>query len=109
MFIIDKNHKIKLTKGDTATMFVEVFDLDKEPYEIQPTDVITLTIRKGATKPVALSKVADSDHYITINSDDTANMDAGLYVYQVELRSEGDYVYTIIPTSFFELTEDLIF
>ena len=35
MFVIERNNKIKLTIGDTATMLVQIFDLDNKEYEIQ--------------------------------------------------------------------------
>ena len=36
MFIIDqKNRKIKLTRGDTATMLVQIFDIEGKEYEIK--------------------------------------------------------------------------
>lgn len=63
MFVIERNNKIKLTIGDTATMLVQIFDLDNKEYEIQEDDEITLTVKKTATsKDIALTKTADKDH-----------------------------------------------
>lgn len=108
MFVIEKNNKIKLTIGDTATMLVQIFDLDNKEYEIQEDDEITLTVKKTATsKDIALTKTADKDHYIIINSSDTSELETGLYVYDVQLKTKEGFTYTIIPTSFFQLTSEV--
>lgn len=108
MFVIDKNNKIKLTVGDTATMLIQIFDLDNKEYEIQEDDVITFTLKKTATsKDIALTKTATEDNYIIINSSDTSGLTTGLYVYDVQLKTKEGFVYTIIPTSFFQLTSEV--
>ena len=53
MFKIEpKTNNVVLTKGDTATMFVQIFDLDNKEYEILPTDTITL-LKKYLTTGIA--------------------------------------------------------
>lgn len=103
MFVIEKNNKILLTKGDTATMLVEIYDLNNEKYEIQSTDVITMTVKKNGAATASLTKTATTDHFIIINPSDTTNLTPGLYVYDVQITTDNDAVYTIVPTSFFEL------
>lgn len=107
MFVIDKNNKIKLTVGDTATMLIQIFDLENKEYKIQETDDITLTLKKTADGEIVLEKKATDDNYIIINSSDTSNLKAGLYVYDVQLKTKEGFVYTIIPTSFFQLTSEV--
>jgi len=107
MFCIDKNGKISLTKGDTATMYVEAFDLNGIPYEIKSTDVVTMTVKKNASSVASLTKTTDSEHYITIFSEDTANLEPGIYVYDVQIKTEDGYVYTIIPLSYFQLAGEV--
>lgn len=107
MFVIEKQNKIKLTKGDTATMLVQVFDMDNKEYEIKDSDVITLTVKKTAGGETLLTKTADSEHYIIIQSQDTIELNAGLYIYDLQLKTEQGFVYTIIPTSFFQLTSEV--
>lgn len=108
MFVIDKYNKIKLTKGDTASMYIEVYDLDNKPYVIKSTDIVTLTVRKNASSATAaLSKTMSADHYIVINAADTSSLTTGLYIYDVQLTTAEGYVYTIIPTNYFELSTEV--
>lgn len=108
MFFIDKNQNIKLTKGDTAMMKISVCDLAGKPYEIKDNDVITMTIKTSqSAQSAALSKVADQDHFIELSHSDTSSLAYGLYVYDVQLVTEDEKYYTIIPTRFFELTNEV--
>lgn len=106
MFVIDKSKKIILTKGDTATIYVEVKDLDGNSYEWVDGDIVTLTVKKTPSSDVSLHKVATDDHYIIIDHDDTSNLKPGLYVYDVQLQS-GNNIYTIVPMSYFELRNEV--
>jgi len=106
MFIIDKRHNIKLTKGDTASMFVRVKTLDGGDYAIKSTDTITLTVKNVSGQSI-LTKTADAEHYIVISHSDTSALNVGTYYYDVQLTTtEGNY-YTIIPQSYFELTVEV--
>lgn len=107
MFVIDKHNKILLTKGDTASIYVEVYDLDNKKYEIQSTDEIKLTVKKNGSPAAAITKTANAEHYIVILPNDTSSLTPGLYVYDVQLKTVDGYTYTIIPTSFFELGQEV--
>lgn len=109
MFVIEqKNKKIILTRGDTASMLIQIVDLDGKKYEIEENDVITMTLRKTPNSQVAMQKVADENHYIVIAPEDTSSLNTGLYVYDVQLRS-GDNIYTIVPMSYFELRSEVTY
>ena len=87
MFIIDqKNRKIKLTRGDTATMLVQIFDIEGKEYEIKDSDVITFTLRKNSASEVSLTKVAIPSHHILFEPNDTSelNMIYNLQLLRVE-------------------------
>lgn len=108
MFKIDKRNRVTLTKGDTATMLVQVFDLDNKEYEILSTDTVTFTLRQNnSAKTMALQKEATHDHYIIIDSEDTKELPLGLYMYDVQLVTKEGFVYTIIPPSYFSLTSEV--
>ena len=66
MFLIEKNNRIRLTKGDTATMLVEAYDLDKKKYTFAPDDKIVLTVRKTVNAPISFQK--EANELITLSS-----------------------------------------
>ena len=48
MLYVDKNNTIRLTRGDTARFIVTVKnETTQEPYNILPTDTLTMTIKKS--------------------------------------------------------------
>lgn len=109
MFVIEqKNKKIILTRGDTASMLIQVVDAEGKEYNIEAEDVITFTMRKTPNSEIAVQKVADENHYILIAPEDTSSLNTGLYVYDVQLRS-GDNIYTIVPMSYFELRSEVTY
>lgn len=107
MFVIQKDKKIILTRGDTASILVSVKTLDDKDYDIG-SGTVTFTVRKSPNAQVAVQKVADENHYITIAPEDTSSLDTGLYVYDIQLK-EGDNIYTIVPMSFFELRSEVTY
>lgn len=107
MFVIDKHKKIILTKGDTASINVNVSYLDGTPYEIKSDDVITMMVGKTSTSEACITKLANSDHKIIFDHLDTNNLTPGLYVYDVQLQTENGNIYTIIPESFFEIRSEV--
>jgi len=109
MFTIDKYNQIGLTKADTATMLVSVFDLDEKQYEIKPTDTVTFTIRRDAESEIVLQLTADDRHFITILPEHTAHLEPDMYEYDVQLTTEDGYNYTIVPRNFFVLHEEITY
>ena len=109
MFVIQKDKKIILTKGDTASIFIQIVDLEGKEYEIKSDDVIRLTVRKSPAADISIQKEATSDHYIIFNPSDTSSLSTGLYVYdvQIDIGGTGDNIYTIVPQSFFEIRNEV--
>lgn len=104
MFIIQPDNRIQLTKGDTATMLVEAYDLDNIKYEFKESDIITLRVKETQnSESTSINKTADKDHIITFSPSDTSSLTPGLYVYDVQVKTEEGNVYTIIPLNFFEI------
>lgn len=107
MFTIDKYNKMRLTKGDTASINIEVVDLDGKPYSIKSTDTITMTVKKTAKSLVAFSINANEEHKIVIHPVNTNSLPTGLYIYDIQLTTQEGNVYTIVPQNFFELLDEV--
>ena len=109
MLSVDKkNNTIQLTRGDTARLTVELeVELEDEttqPYSVQNDDVLTLSVkkRKEDFKP-CIEKVVKGSADFHIKPEDTAELEFGNYVYDVEiLTAEGD-VYTVIENKTFKI------
>lgn len=109
MLIVDKKSlTIHLTRGDTArlTVDLDVFleDGTKQPYAMRNDDVLTLSVKRTAKSVKAcLQKDVQGSNEIHIKPEDTASLEFGTYVYDVELcTAEGD-VYTVIENKTFKI------
>ena len=108
MFIIQKDKKIILTKGDSATIQVSAYDNDGNEYEIKSTDVVTMKVKETPnSETTSISKTADANNIITILPNDTSSLTAGTYVYDIQLVTAENNVYTIIPMNYFEIIEEI--
>ena len=107
MFSISNLGVISLTRGDTARITVNLMDDLDESYEIRPDEVLVLTVKKTVKDTTALiSKEITGSNMFHIEPKDTAELNFGSYVYDVQLTtSEGDVCTVVPPTTFEILTE----
>ena len=93
---------IYLTKGDDAVL--EITSIATEggtEYELQPEDVLTLTVRAlpSAQSPALLQVDAlPGSRRIVFGHDDTAELDVGRYSADVQLTTAEGKRYTVWPT-----------
>lgn len=101
------NNEVDLTRGDTAKLKVNLrLKSTKQPYTMQEGETLTLTVKKSSTRrDYCFQKVIKKDEIFHIKPEDTENLDCGVYVYDVELRTtEGDK-YTIFKKKPFRISE----
>lgn len=107
MFRVDKiTNRISLTKGDNAEMLVKLFDVTGKERPIFDDDIITFSVRKYAAADLALAIKADKG-YIRFVPKDTKDLAAGTYVYDIELKTFGGNIYTVVPLSYFDLLDEV--
>lgn len=107
MFKINpKNNDMVITKGDSAFIQVDVKTLEGGLYEIQPDDVITMTVRKRANADKTFEEMAVGN-IITIVPEDTKSAAPGSYIYDVQLVTGQGIVQTIVPVSNFYIEEEV--
>ena len=93
---------IYITKGDDAVL--EITSIATEggaEYELQDTDVLTLTVRAlpSAQSPVLLQIDAQpGSRRIVFGHEDTAELDVGRYSADVQLTTAEGKRYTVWPT-----------
>lgn len=108
MLFIEDDGTVKLTRGDTAKLNVSITDdITHEIYEIQPTDVLVMSIKKSIKDETAcVTKSITGSSTFTILPSDTHNLSFGNYFYDVQITNANNEVYTVIgPCSFVLLKE----
>ena len=93
---------IYLTKGDDAVLEITSIATEGgEEYELQPEDVLTLTVRAlpSAQSPALLQVDAlPGSRRIVFSHADTAELDVGRYSADVQLTTAEGKRYTVWPT-----------
>lgn len=92
MFKMTKINDIEMIQGDTATFIVNV-----DPYEINEGDKIVFTVKDLFTKEV------NAEDPVEILPEDTVDKEAGIYLYDAELRTVNGEVYTVLGPRVFIL------
>ena len=106
---------IAMTRGDSESITVACFEKDDggrlTPLPFQTGDSVFLTLRQDAESDIALQKTVtvftDGKAIIPIDSDDTAGLDFGDYIYDVQVTWADGTVKTVIPPSRFRLEEEV--
>ena len=109
MLYVESDGTIKLTRGDTARLTVDIDnDVDGNEYIIQEEDTLTMTIKKNITDTVpALQKISKGVNVFHIQPSDTSQLDFGSYKYDIQLMTADGDVYTVIGPATFTLLKEV--
>ena len=109
MLKVNQDGSIELTRGDSACLVVPIVLEDSgTEYEIQPGDVIKLSLKKSKyDDEILMQKVVTGSNVIHIQPGDTKKLDFTKYKYDVELTTESGEVYTVIPYNTFKIAAEV--
>ena len=90
-----KNGIIKITRGDSASLKVDLKKSDGSEYVMQSGDTLTMTVRKiiGAS---VLMQVVSTTNTIYISPADSKKLAVGSCVYDIELKTASGDVFTVV-------------
>ncbi len=105
-YYIEPNNDIIITRGDSANLTIEMlYDDNGQPYQVQPNDVIRFAVKQFVTdRTVLIQKDIPHDLVLILDPEDTANLDFGIYHYDIILVKEGGYSETFIEDRNFIIT-----
>ena len=99
--------KLAMTRGDSESIKVTCSEL------CHPGDALTLTVRQSPEDPVEMQKTVTEfpggEAVIFIDPEDTAPLDFGDYVYDVQWTRGDGTVTTVIEPSRFRLKEEVTY
>lgn len=111
MLYVESDGTIKLTRGDTARLTVDINnDVDGNEYIIQEEDILTMTIKKNISDTeAALQKISKGVNVFHIQPSDTSHLDFGSYKYDIQLTTADGDTYTVIGPSSFVLLKEVTY
>lgn len=107
MFLITNYKKIYLSKGDTAAFVVSITDADGKAYIPAEEDELRFLVYDSTDTFIDKSaELNEGVFVVSLSKADTAEMEVGLYIYEVRLISDGAQ-YTVVVPSIFELAGEV--
>lgn len=103
-----RNNQIFLTRGDSATIKLDITGSAGGAYVPADGDVITFTMKRTTNNKNALIQKTFENGEISIEPEDTKDLPYGDYLFDVELRNDG-VVATIVPPNLFRICEEVTF
>lgn len=103
---------IRLTRGDTATLYVPIInqssDKPDEEYIMNEKDTIEFSIKKSVRdeEPLVHKRVMGTNGFQILPSD-TKPLSFGKYVYDVQLTTSNGEVYTVVEPNVFEVMKEV--
>ena len=108
MYTIKKT-AITLTRGDTLKAQISITDKEGNPYEPKEGDTVRFAMKKEySDEDVLIFKEIPMDTLIlTLEPEDTKELDFGTYVYDIQLTTAAGEVDTFITKASLTLTEEV--
>lgn len=100
---------IGIIRGDTTRFEIEILDQKGDPYTLQSGDQLVFTVKKNTSTSLIILQKNISGETFTISHEDTANLDYGKYVYDIQLTQANGDVTTVIQPSVFEIMPEVNF
>ena len=109
MLVITDN-EVRLTRGDNADIIVQIKDLNGDTYELQEGDKLLFTMKRNCkTDIIVIQKDITSDQVISIEHDDTKDLDYGTYYFDIQCTLADGNVYTVIEPHPFIIEKEVTF
>ena len=99
------NENISLTRGDTAIIELDI-TINNQPYIFSDADKIIFSVKQSYDDADYILQRQLTSKYITLNHEDTKSLEAGTYVYDVQISFADGQVVTYGPGKF-KLTADV--
>lgn len=90
-----KNKVIKMTRGDSASLKVNLKKRDGSEYVMQEGDRLTLTVRKVIGSSI-LMQIVSENNILYISPSDSKKLSVGSCVYDIELKTQSQDVFTVV-------------
>lgn len=102
-----KDSNIILTRGDSASLKIDIKDADDKDFIFTQDFTITFTVKKYCeSKFNLIQKTLSNSNAFELTPEDTNNLPFGEYYYDVEMKTDNK-VYTVITPHKFIIKEEV--
>ena len=106
---------LELIRGDSLNLALTITNTNDnaEPFAFTEGDLATFTVRQNAKSRVLIKKeykdLTGNVLEINVDPEETEELEAGIYVYDVEIRFKDGRVKTIIPPAEIKVIQDVTY
>lgn len=111
-----KNNTIRMTRGDTLLLRVNV-TIGGTPYVLLPGDTVRFALKSDSmdyykkqfkeTTPLVLKDIPTDTMLLRLDPEDTKGLDFGDYVYDIQITFADSFVRTFIADTKFTLCREV--
>ena len=100
---------ITMTRGDTLSLTVNIYDQEGHAYAPDPGDAIRFAMKKDYedAEPLIIKSIDPADFQLIVEPEDTKALEYGRYVYDIELTTASGVVDTFIANAVLKLTREV--
>lgn len=108
MLYTDPDNTIRITRGDTARINVDLKNSSGETYELLESDILIFSVKRTIeSDEYCIQKKIIGSNMFYFKPEDTNKLDFRKYKYDVQLVTENREVYTVIEPSTFEVMPEV--
>lgn len=108
MLYTDPDNTIRITRGDTARINVDLKNSSGETYELLESDILIFSVKRTIeSDEYCIQKQIIGSNMFYFKPEDTNKLDFRKYKYDVQLVTENEEVYTVIEPSTFEVMPEV--
>jgi hypothetical protein len=120
MFVIDSTNKIRMVRGDTGCIRLQLVDYplsdgDEVRFGVTARNVVqpaTLSLRDTGSELIIAKSVTefeeDGSARIILEGEDTQFLNPGNYLYEIEVRTKDGRIDTVVTTTRLTILEGII-
>lgn len=105
MFKVTEKGRMILTRGDTATFSIDLYNEDGTPYVPEEGDLVLFSLKKNLYDADFI--LQKEGLLITIQSEDTRELELDTYYYDIKVIFENGEVQTVFPTNLFQIVSNV--
>jgi hypothetical protein len=103
------DNRIQMTRGDTVLLTLQITDSNGKTIELASGDKALFTVKKTTRDKEFIIQKDISGGVLELDPVDTAQLDYGSYLYDVQLTYADGDVDTIITPTVFSICEEVTF
>ncbi len=104
--------RLEIVRGTTNVFGIDVRDEEDRPYTLETGQILVFGLKKKLSDAERvlvkqMTHTVNGEYYLELIPEDTINLDAGLYYYDVGMQHGASIFYNVIEASEFNILQNV--